>query len=263
MSLSTSTLRSSPYSMPPPNASTCRLGSRPTMTVPYSTGQAFSSHLHQHYSFNPNSSGAAAGFTFQNSMLLPPGSQASGSGLIPIPPLPAPSSSISTVANSMPLPDSPVSVSPLLAIAALEVALKQCFNCCTIQSQDSNDALLSQNGMPRRHSVSSHGSPIPPGSPILEEEHASEQYKICSYRSAIAQTAPPLSSSLGMNTAFSGFPSGHSQSASLQMHCATGMGYHNAPTAAAAAAAMCPPTSMYAAHHDNMYNNGTSSLMWK
>lgn len=117
---------------------------------------------------------------------------------------------------------------------------------------------------PRSQSVSSHGSPIPPSSPILEEEHAGE-YKVCSYRPAIGQTTM-ASNSIGMNTAaFSTFPSAHNQSAaSLQMHCAaTGMGYHGTPSAAAAAAAaMCPPTSMYATQ-DSMYTNGASSLMWK
>ncbi len=121
--------------------------------------------------------------------------------------------------------------------------------------------MLSHSSMPRRQSVSSHGSPIPPSSPILEEEHTGEQYKICNYRSAVGQTTV-ANSSVGMNTAF--FPSGHCQpAASLQMHCATGMGYHNTPSAAAAAAAaMCPPTSMYTSQ-DAMYANSTSSFMWK
>ncbi len=107
MSLSAQTLRSGPYSIPPPSANTCRLGSRPSVPGTYGA-QTFSTQLQHHYNFNPNSSlsqtAAPAGFTFQNSMLLP-GSQAGGS-LAPLSTLP--SSSIS-IATSMPLPDSPVS----------------------------------------------------------------------------------------------------------------------------------------------------------
>lgn len=152
--------------------------------------------------------------------------------------------------------------------------------CILLQGQDSNDGLLEASSVPtpRRQSVSSHGSPIPPNSPILEVETPAE-YKICNYRSGVSSSAvnsfgisSSAVNSFGINSSvnsfgmsappppppppFGSFPSAPQQTpSSLHMPC--GLGYPGPP------AAMCP-TSMYTAQEAMC--NGTPPLglsMWK
>lgn len=118
--------------------------------------------------------------------------------------------------------------------------------------QESPDGLLPPQ---RQSSVSSHGSPIPPTSPIMEEEQPGEQYKVCNYRpTAIGSSSP----NFGMNAhpPFNSFSSSH-QPTTLPMPCGMGMGYPTPPST------MCPP-SVYTSQ-DMMCQNGTSPLslpMW-
>lgn len=125
-----------------------------------------------------------------------------------------------------------------------------------LQSQESADGMLAQSTVPRRQSVSSHGSPIPPGSPILEEEPSADQYKICSYRPMVN----PSINSLGMNSAaFNSFPTTPHQSTPLSMPC--GVGYPSPHPAT-----MCHTSPIYTAQ-DTMCPSGTTPPlglpMWK
>lgn len=245
-----------PYPLPPPPG-TGRLSSFPATYSSQSFSSQLHSHQHHHYLSTPSSQ---PGFTFPNSMLLP-GSQPSVIS-------PAPGTN-----SSMPLSTSPVCSASLLYTNGL-------IACILLQGQDSNDGLLDASSVPtpRRQSVSSHGSPIPPNSPILEVETPAE-YKICNYRSGVSSSAvnsfgisSSAVNSFGINSSvnsfgmsappppppppFGSFPSAPQQTpSSLHMPC--GLGYPGPP------AAMCP-TSMYTAQEAMC--NGTPPLglsMWK
>lgn len=122
-----------------------------------------------------------------------------------------------------------------------------------LQSQGSTEGMLVQSTVPRRQSVSSHGSPLPPSSPILEETSA-DHYKICSsYR-----VGPPSINTVGMNCAFNSFPHAPHQPTSLHM---PGVGYPHNPQSAG----MCHTPAIYTTQ-DSMCPSGTSPLglpMWK
>ena len=227
MALSAQTLRASNtmYTIPPPPPPPNTQAGRLTLSRPVGLGyssQAFSSTQLQH-PYAPLNSYSSVMVSCQPPSL-------SQTGLPPL--LPPPSS------TSMSLPESSVS------------GHKQCTSQMIIflvfQVQASSDGML-----PRKQSVSSHGSPIAPSSPGMEEE-AGDQYKVYNnYRSTVSSSL----NSFGMGSPFSSFPSTH-QPSTLPMPCGMGMGYPTPPST------MCPP--MYTTQ--DMCPTGTSSLslpVWK
>lgn len=116
MALSAQTLRPGPYSLPQPGLS--RLSSS-CSTVPYNSPAFSNAHLQQqqqHYSINYATSppSHAAGLSFQNSVLLPGGSQCS---MLP------PSST-----TSIQLPGSPVSIFTLFSSSCLFLCMDSHFS---------------------------------------------------------------------------------------------------------------------------------------
>ena len=126
-----------------------------------------------------------------------------------------------------------------------------------LQSQDSADSMLPQSSVPRRQSVSSHGSPIPPSSPIMEDESSADHYKSCSsYR-----VCPPSLNTMGMSSPFNSFPAPHQPTSLSAM---AGVGYPPPPNPQSAAG-MGHASAPYSAQ-DSMCAGGTAPLglpMWK
>ena len=126
-----------------------------------------------------------------------------------------------------------------------------------LQSQDSADSMLRQSSVPRRQSVSSHGSPIPPSSPIMEDGGSADHYKLCgSYR-----VCPPSLNTMGMSSPFNSFPAPHQPTSLSAM---AGVGYPP-PLNPQSAAGMGHASALYTAQ-DSMCAGGTAPLglpMWK